>query len=73
MIVKEYVTKQPFPIINFLKRKAVWIKPVGDKWGVFKMTYWESFWDDINNSGLRIAIQNIVWLWKYRGATSVHK
>jgi hypothetical protein len=53
-------------MIAFLKRKAVWVKPVGYQWGVFQMTYWESFLDDIKKHGLRVAAHNIVWLLKYR-------
>ena len=44
----------------------VYVKPVGEQWGMFEFTPWQDFWDDVRRFGPRIAVHNAVWQWRHR-------
>ena len=58
-------------MLVFLRRKATFVKPLAKDtelfgWQHSTMTYAEAFTDDLRRYGFRVAIYNIVWLWRNR-------
>lgn len=46
-----------------LLQRNVYVKPVGDGWGVFRFSVLESFWDDLWSYGPGVALGNLLTEW----------
>lgn len=53
-------------MLAFLKTQRVHVKPDGDKWVTWQGNTIDNFANDLRCWGIKTAIYNILWLWKYR-------